>query len=312
MFSKMQYVYTLYQEGSFTRAAEKLFISQPSLSVAIQNVEKKLGAALFERTGTGVRLTEVGQAYIAAAEKIINIEKEFKSQVNDIRYLESGRLTVGGSNYISSYVLPRIINTFTARYPKISVSLVEANSHNLHQLLHSGQVDIILDNLENTEEYKGYPLREENILLCVPENSAVNTGLEGYRIDPDRIYDGTLDFDKVECVPLNVFQKEKFILLKPENDMHHRAMALFQDSDIQPQVAFYVDQLNISYALTDSGLGVSFVTDTLFQHRRFRENVALYCVQRKSSRTLYLAHMQNKYCSRAMAEFIQAAKAVIR
>ena len=61
MFSKYNYVYQVYKEGSFTRAAEKLFISQPSLSAAIKNIEQKLGADIFERTNGGVRLTEVGQ-----------------------------------------------------------------------------------------------------------------------------------------------------------------------------------------------------------------------------------------------------------
>ena len=80
MFSKFKYVYMLYKEGNFTRAAEKLFISQPSLSVAIKNIEKEIGAELFERTGSGVRLTEVGGEYVAAIEKIIAVENEFKSK----------------------------------------------------------------------------------------------------------------------------------------------------------------------------------------------------------------------------------------
>ena len=71
MFSKYGYVYEVYKERNFTRAAEKLFISQPSLSVAIKNIEKKIGADLFERMGNNVRLTEVGEAYIASTKQII-------------------------------------------------------------------------------------------------------------------------------------------------------------------------------------------------------------------------------------------------
>ena len=84
MFSKYDYVYEIYRQGSFTLAAEKLFISQPSLSAAIKNIEKKLGAELFERTGKGIKLTEVGREYISATEKIMNIEKDFETKVNDI------------------------------------------------------------------------------------------------------------------------------------------------------------------------------------------------------------------------------------
>ena len=84
MFSKYGYVYEVYKERNFTRAAEKLFISQPSLSVAIKNIEKKIGADLFERMGNNVRLTEVGEAYISSTKQIIAAEKEFLDRINDI------------------------------------------------------------------------------------------------------------------------------------------------------------------------------------------------------------------------------------
>ncbi len=312
MFSKFRYVYTLYKEGSFTRAAEKLFISQPSLSVAIRNIEKELGAELFERTGSGVRITDVGEEYIVAVEKIIAIENEFKSKVHDIKYLESGQITVGGSNYLSSYVLPKIINVFTASYPKITVSLVEANSCNLVDMLNREQVDIIVDNLDNTADYKGYPLAKEKILLCVPKDSSVNVGLEKYQIHPDSIYNGTVDIDSLACVPIEKFKNEKFILLKPGNNMYYHAMEVFKKSNIMPHVVFHVDQLNMSYALVDSGVGLSFVTDTFFKYGRFRENVMLYKVSKECNRTLYIAHKQNKYCSKAMNEFIKVARDVIK
>ena len=71
MFSKYEYAYALYQEGSFTKAAQKLFITQPSLSIAIKGIEKEAGAVLFERRGNGVVLTEAGKEYIATVERIM-------------------------------------------------------------------------------------------------------------------------------------------------------------------------------------------------------------------------------------------------
>lgn len=78
MFSKYEYVYQVYKEHNFTKAAEKLFISQPSLSAAIKKIEEKVGAELFERRGKGIELTEVGKEYIATTEQIIKAENEFK------------------------------------------------------------------------------------------------------------------------------------------------------------------------------------------------------------------------------------------
>ena len=73
MFSKIQYVYILYKEQSFTKAAEKLNVSQPYLSAAIKRIEKQIGAPLFERKFSSVRPTKVGYEYLQAAEKIMDI-----------------------------------------------------------------------------------------------------------------------------------------------------------------------------------------------------------------------------------------------
>lgn len=312
MFTKYDYAYMLYKEGSFTRAAEKLFISQPSLSVAIRNIEKEMGAQLFCRTGNGVTLTEAGQAYMDAIAQVIRIEKELKARIDDINALETGQLTVGGSNYLTSYVLPRIIQKFTILYPKVHVTLVEANSQSLLEQLDNGQVDIIIDNIHKPEQYRTYPLTREQILLCVPKSSITNRGLEQYRIHPDSIYDGTTDLQSIPCPPMDAFAKEKFILLKPGNDMYDRAQTIFQNHGIAPEVVFRVDQLNISYALAESGIGLSFVADTFFKYGRFRENVWLYNMGPACSRTLYAAHPSNRYCSRAMEEFIRIAREVVK
>ncbi|MBQ4518030.1 MAG: LysR family transcriptional regulator [Clostridia bacterium] len=313
MFSKYEYVYQVYKERSFTKAAEKLFISQPSLSAAVKNIEKKLGADIFERTGNGIKLTDVGEEYIAATKQIIKIEEEFKNKINDIYNLESGQITVGGSNYLASYVLPKIINRFTSLYPNIIVTLVEGNSTILRDMLKNDQVDIIIDSYDEImDENQGYSLATEKILLCVPKDNKINNDLKKFQISPDSIYDKTVDLEKVPSVPIELFKDEKFILLKKGNDMYNHAMDIFSKSNIEPQVIFSVDQLNISYALADSGMGLCFVTDTFFKYGNFQKNVFLYNVGEEcSSRTLYIVHKKNKYCTRAMSKFISVTKDVI-
>ncbi len=313
MFSKYEYVYQVYKEKSFTKAAEKLLISQPSLSAAIKNIEKKVGAELFERAGSGIKLTEIGEEYIAATEKIIKAENEFKNRINDIYNIESGKVTVGGSNHLSSYVLPKIINHFTSLHPKIDVTLMEANSNNLKDMIKNEQVDLFIDSFDETmDEYEKYPLVDERILLCVPKDNKINDDLKEFQINPDNIYDGSVDLNSMPSVSIEKFKDEKFILLKNGNDMYERAMYLFHHNNITPNVIFTVDQLNISYALADSGMGLCFVTDTFFKYRKFSTNVLLYSLGKEHcSRILYIVHKRNKYCTRAMSEFIKVTKEII-
>ena len=313
MFQKYKYVLAVYRERSFTGAAQKLFISQPSLSVAIGKIEKEIGGALFERSGSGVKPTEIGMAYIAAAQKMRQAEDEFAKKCLDINELQTGKLVVGGSNYRSSDVLPKIITLFRERFPKVEITLVEANSVRLREMLHDEEVDMIIDNFEDGGDlYEAYPLVREKILMCVPASNPLNEKLREYRILPEEIYNGTANYGQIPAVDIRCFKDEKFILLKHGNDMYHRAMAILGEKNITPDVAFQVDQMNISYALTESGIGVNFAADTLFKYRKHLGDVILYQLDtRYASRVLYIAHKKNRYCTKAMAEFIKAAQEIV-
>ncbi|MBQ7386706.1 MAG: LysR family transcriptional regulator [Clostridia bacterium] len=313
MFSKYKYVYAVHKEQSFTRAAQRLFISQPSLSAAIKNIEAEVGAPLFERCGGKVKLTEIGKEYIFAAEQIMSAENDFKRRINDIYTLVTGRLTVGGTNYLSSYVLPKIITGFSSLHPNIEVNLVEANSQSLGAMMKDEQIDIVIDSFDDIDElYEGYPLAKEQIFLCVPSTLAINEALREYRITPDIIRCGRDMVESIPFIPIEYFKNESFILLKNGNDMYYRAMKIFNNSGITPKVLFSVDQLNISYALAESGIGLCFVTDTLVKYGAVHGNVSFYNVgEEHCSRTLYIAYKHGRYCTRAMREFIEIARDLI-
>ena len=313
MFSKYNYVYQIYKEGNFTRAAEKLFISQPSLSVAIKNIEKKLGADLFERAGNVVKVTEVGKEYIATTEQIIRAEKEFINRINDINNLKTGKIVVGGTNYLQSYVLPRVVIRFNSLYPNVEVELVEANSYNLGMMLNNEQIDVVIDSFdENADDFRSYFLESEDIILCVPKDRKINEKLKKFQIEQDSLRKGTVNLKDVEAVPIKSFRDEKFILLEKVNDMYNRAMRFFDEENIEPKVIYRADQLNISYALAESGMGLCFITDTFLKFVRGGDNVFLYKVKNEQcSRNLYIAHKKNRYCTKAMAEFIRITKETV-
>lgn len=313
MFNKYEYVCAVYEEGSFTRAAQKLFISQPSLSVAIKNIERKIGAPLFERNGSNITPTQIGLEYIAAAKEIITVKENFQNKLDDIFSLSTGKLIVGGSNYISSYVLPKIITHFTAHYPGVEIELKEASSSIIRGLLKAGEADIIIDSFGKIpDDFEGYPLKDERILLCVPSSLSINERLEKARISPRDISSGAIDFDSVPTVQIRDFKNERFILLKDGNDMHARALDIFKRNRIDPEVAFCVDQLNTAYALLESQTGVGFVTDTFFKYSYPGDRVFLYKIDdKRCSRTLFAAYKKNKYCSIAMSEFLRSAQLII-
>ena len=313
MFQKYKYVLAVYKEQSITGAAQKLFISQPSLSVAIRSIEKKIGGPLFERSGFGVRPTEIGKAYIAAAQKMQFAEDAFQRQFEDISGLQTGKLVIGGSNYLSSDVIPQLVSRFRRQYPGVEIVLVEANSVHLREMLSNEDVDLVIDNFENFPEiFERYPLIDEHIMLCLPGDRSVHQSLKEFQILPESIYTDPGCLKQVSSLDISVFKDEPFVLLKSGNDMYDRAMQMFDSVSVVPHVVFCVDQLNISYALAESGSGACFITNTFFRYRKHITNMVLYKLEHQlARRTLHIAHKKNRYCTRAMSEFIQVAQEII-
>ena len=310
MFQGMEYVYAVYKEKSFSRAAEKLFISQPSLSANVRRVEKQVGYPIFDRSTKPLSLTECGRQYIRAVEKIHQAQNEFSDFVNDWGSLRTGSLTLGGSSPFSSWVLPPLMADFARRYPGIDVELVEETTAHLARLLQTGEVDLLLDNCElDSEVFDRCVYREERLLLAVPRGLPVNQRLLSYQIPVERIRDGSFLDSALPAVPLSAFREEPFILLKPENDTWKRAAAIFQKNGFQPRVLFEVDQQLTSYNITSSGMGLSFIGDTLISCVPPHSDVTYYKLQGEdSTRSIFFYWKRGRYISRAMEEFLREVR----
>ena len=312
MFKKMEYVYEVYKEKSFTRAAEKLYISQPCLSAAIKKIEEKIGMPIFERRYSAVRPTKIGEEYIKAVEKMMSIEKDFDSKINDINQVQYGHITVGGSNYVSSYILPLVAAKFAQMYPKIEITLMEAGSNELEHMLNNEELDLMIDSFDNEDVlHESYPIIDEKILLAVPAGSKTNKGLEKYQINPHDIFVGKADIDKAPKISIEKFKDENFILLKSGHNMLKYAMKVFKNKNFTPKIAFKLDQLSTSYRFTALGNGACFLTDTIFKYHDFKDEVILYNLEESGIRTLYIAQKRNRYTSNAMEKFIEIAKDTI-
>ena len=98
MFRNKEYVIAVYREGGFTKAAEKLYVSQPSLSASIKRIEEKIGLPIFDRSCSPLSLTEAGQAYLSYALEIEQKEKDFAQYVSDYANLLTGTIKIGGSS----------------------------------------------------------------------------------------------------------------------------------------------------------------------------------------------------------------------
>lgn len=140
----LTYLITIAEERSISKASEKLFMAQSSLSQALQGLEAEMGGKLFIRTSTGVRPTPAGEQMIAYAKKMLVDYHQLKAEIQDIEHLKTGKVEFGVSTFRGSYLIPNILGTFREKYPNIEVGIKEANSMALEQMLIDGQLDLAL------------------------------------------------------------------------------------------------------------------------------------------------------------------------
>lgn len=307
MFQGMEYVYEVYKEKSFSRAAANLFISQPSLSASVKRIEKRIGYPIFDRSTKPLGLTECGEKYIQAVEQIITVQNSFTDFINDWGSLKTGKLTVGGSNFFSSWVLPALIADFARKYPRIEITLVEESTANLAQLLQTGVLDLAVDNcLLDETVFERCIYQEEHLVLAVPRSLPVNAELTDYQLPIEQIRDGSFLSPEVPPVPLKAFQHETFIMLKPENDTGKRALRICQENRLHPHIAFELDQQLTAYNITCSGMGISFIGDMLISKVPPNPDLVYYKLpDKKSSRNVYFYWKKGRYLNRAMEEFLK-------
>lgn len=133
---------TVYKMGSYQKAAESLFLPQPTISHRISQLEKELGKTLLVRGRGGARLTEEGKAFLPHAQNIVAELKEGREAVENVGLGAAGKLSIGCNNSFAGHVLPHIIDSFTRQYPHISVGVYSCQSKELMLLMknHSFQL----------------------------------------------------------------------------------------------------------------------------------------------------------------------------
>ena len=307
MFVWKKYVYEVYKERSFTKAAQNLYISQPSLSARIKKIEEIIGEPLFDRSTTPLQLTEVGKVYIEAAEEITQIEQRVENYINDLAGLKTGNLAVGASTLFAAYVVPSLITQFNQKFPDVHIQLIEGNTAELEEMLGSNALDFVIDNyhydsiLYNKELYC-----EENILLAVPKHFAVNEELGMYQLSYKNIKNKNYLNQKYPAVPLGRFADLPFIMLTQGNDTRTRGDRLCRNVGFKPNIVLEFNQQSTAYMASSTQLGATFISDILVSQLPTFENLVYYKLDgEEAKRKVFFYYKTHKYKTRVMEEFVR-------
>jgi DNA-binding transcriptional LysR family regulator len=237
---QLRYFVALAETGNFHRAAERLNMSQPPLTVAIRKLEASLGTPLFDRGPRGVTLTAAGAAALDTARAALAQAEQFHRTVREGGMGERGRLRVGFVGSSVFELLPRIIPSFRRRYPLVELVLEEATSVGIVRALQEGTMDVGLVRLPllETAAVETRVVEQDELHAAIPANNHLASR------------------DKIA---LQALENEPFVLQSRVSVLHARTLMACHDAGFAPRVAQEAAQFSAVLSLVQSGLGVALV-----------------------------------------------------
>lgn len=311
MLKEIVYVYAVYQERSFSKAAQKLFISQPALSAMVKKAEQEIRTPIFDRSTNPISLTTAGQYYIRQVEKILKIQGEMESYFQVLAESSTSQLRLGGSSFFLSYIFPPMVSRFEQRYGKLSVSWQELRNMELISKLLDRSIDFFLE----VDDLRGPQIAslicgEERVILAVPAGWQVNEQLREYRLTAEEIHDRKHLSGDVPAVDLRTFADLPYILLREGNDSFQRAVAICRNAGFTPKPSMLVDQVLTSYYLAAEGNGVAFVRDSILFYADMTEKLYFYYIDDPlATRPVYLYYKKDTELSPVAQAFLQFLEA---
>ena len=250
-----RYILAIARHKSIGKAAESLFISQPSLSKYLKNLEQQLGAPLFSRLEQGYVPTYMGERYLYYAEQIAAFGQEGDQEYEDITRRAHGRLNIAVPIMLGSTLLQPTLMEFHRIYPHVTVNIMEEVSFVAEQTLKNTSIDLTIYNVHTFPKLLEYQvIRREEIVLILPESHPLKCEAqkkEGFSYP-------WLDLKKLS--------HENFILLYPDQNTGGIARDLFARYGIDPTALLHTRNSQMSIKLAMDGMGAAFAPASYFHY----------------------------------------------
>ena len=244
---QFQYVLTLAHEGSFSKAADTLNITQPSLSQYIKKIEREIGLELFDRANGDIRLTDAGRVYIDAGKKILDIEHQMENSFTDLADHKTGSLIIGAAPYRAASMLPVIASRFQSLHPGMHLVVREGTTVELVEGMEHGEYDLALTLLPIDDRlFRWEKVVEEELILAVPSSYSPFTTTTV----PDR---------KHPAVDASVLNGKSMIMLTDAQFMQKQLENLLLDHHLSVHPAAIVKSLEAQIEFVKAGVGMALM-----------------------------------------------------
>ncbi|PNV59907.1 LysR family transcriptional regulator [Clostridium sp. chh4-2] len=265
----LEYIITIAKEQNMRKAADKLFVSQSSLSQYLNKLETEVGTPLFYRTAKGLTLTPAGELYVETAQTMMSLKKRLYQNIANLSYQE--HLVIGTTSQWAIRLLTKVIPIFKERYPGIMLEITESFSLPMRQRMADKEVDFCLATTLRTDDFfkESKLLGTEELYLAVPKSHHFSL------IHPSFSYSVTAEDLK------DYFANDNFLLTQKGSSMQMLVDTLIRPLGFRPKVFGYMDNIQSICGLVSTGVGVSFIPGSCIGELR---NVNLYSMSPQMKR----------------------------
>jgi LysR family transcriptional regulator, hydrogen peroxide-inducible genes activator len=288
---QLRYFVAVAEEGSFSRAAARVRVAQPSLSQQIRKLEAEVGQPLFDRLPRSVVLTEAGRCLIDYARQILASIGDARRCIDEFKGEIAGRVAVGAIPTIAPYVLPELVVTFQNHYPQVTLEIVEDVTAGITRRIEAGELDVALaSTCQQSATLRRERLGNEPLLALVPEGHELAKKTE-------------ITFDDLKS--------QRFLLLHEMHCLSQQVHHLLESRRLHPEIALAGSQLGTIANMVAAGIGVSIVPQMMVRHHATPGCVTLQFATPVPERELNLLYNPLRFQSKAAAEFRREATAAL-
>jgi DNA-binding transcriptional LysR family regulator len=252
------------RRGSVSRAAEALFVTQPTLTARLHSLERELGTPLFVRTPHGMRLTDAGKAWVPYAERALRALVDGRDVLEQVRSASAGHLMIGAAPAVSTYILPGLLEKFVNAHPRVEISVRTGHSEDVVDLVLRDEVQIGLGRAIRHPDLELRPFHtEELVLVCAPDHP----------------------FTTRAKVPMEEVANERLIMFDLTSSYYEITQAAFLSAGVKLRGLMELDSIEAAKKMVERSLGVALLPRTAVA--REVEGKTLRLVQMQDAPPMY-------------------------
>ena len=279
---------TVAETGSFSVAAEKLYITQPAVTFQIKNFEEYYQLKFFDRMGKKIVLTEEGKVVFDIALRILALQREAEELIRDLKGLSRGTVRIAASYSFGDYYLPYVLKAFHDKCPNISMQITTGNTRQIIEdtLVHKNDIAFVAYHPNNNKLTVHEYIRD--VLVAVIPN--------------------THKLAKRESITLNELNGEPLVLREPGSSYRGMVDEAFRRKRIAPLIVVESESTPAIKKMVESGAGIGILSQYVVK-KEVEANVfkAKPFTEVEMAHTFYLIHHKDKYFSRALKAFVDVA-----